>query len=109
MPRTKLNTKSTTTPIIKPLAGYVLIKPSEAETTTTFGIILPDSAQEKPALGEVVAIGAALTLGTGSYLSCPVEVGQKVFYKKWGGDEIKMQGEEMKLVKFEDLIAIVER
>lgn len=110
MPKSKItNQKSTTaTPSIKPLAGYVLIKPSEAETTTASGIILPDSAQEKPALGEVIAVGSALTLGNGAYLSCPVEANQKVFYKKWGGDEIKLHGEEMKLVKFEDLIAIVE-
>jgi chaperonin GroES len=103
----KTATSKTTSPTLRPLAGYVLVRPSEGESTTTSGIILPESAQEKPALGEVISIGDGLTLGNGQYLSCPVKVGDKVFYKKWGGDEVKFGGEELKLVKFEDLIAIL--
>ncbi len=103
-----LNPKPNKNPSIKPLAGYVLIKPSEAETKTSSGIYLPESSQEKKALGEVIALGEALTLPGGQYLMAPVKLGDKVYYKKWGGDEIEWKGEELKLVKFEDLIAILE-
>lgn len=93
---------------IKPLSGYVLVEPSAAETTTTSGIILPESAQERPAMGEVLSVGDDLVLESGKVVKSPVEVGDRVFYKKWGGDEIKIEGKELKLVKFDDLMAIVE-
>ncbi len=93
---------------IKPLMGYVLVAPSEAETRTVSGIILPESAQEKPAQGKVVACGDEMVMENGKSVKCPVEVGDKVVYKKWGGDEIKVDGKEMKLVKFDDLMAILE-
>lgn len=108
MGKAKLTTDTKTAPRIKPLAGYVLIRPSEAQTKTASGIYLPESAQEKKALGEVVSIGEALSLPGGHYITCPVKVGDRVYYKKWGGDEIDVEGEELKLVKFEDLIAILE-
>ncbi|MFH0937325.1 MAG: co-chaperone GroES [Candidatus Daviesbacteria bacterium] len=94
--------------LIKPLAGYVLVEPAEAETTTSSGIILPETAQEKPAMGKVLSCGEDQILENGKTLSCPVKVGDKVYYKKWGGDEIKVEGKELKLVKFDDLMAIVE-
>lgn len=93
---------------IKPLMGYVLVEPSEAETKTISGIILPESAQEKPAQGKVVACGDEMVMENGKVVKCPVEVNDKVVYKKWGGDEIKMDGKELKLVKFDDLMAILE-
>ncbi len=93
---------------IKPLMGYVLVEPSEAQTKTSSGIILPESAQEKPAMGQVLAIGEDITLENGKTVKAPVEIGDKVYYKKWGGDEIKIEGKELKLVKFDDLMAIVE-
>ncbi len=93
---------------IKPLSGYVLIEPSAAETATSSGIILPESAQEKPAMGMVLSIGDDLILENGKVLKAPVKVGDKVYFKKWGGDEIKIGGKELKLVKFDDLMAIVE-
>lgn len=93
---------------IRPLMGYVLVEPSSAETKTSSGIILPESVQEKPAMGTVLSVGADLILDGGKVLVCPVNVGDKVYYKKWGGDEIKINGKELKLVKFDDLIAIVE-
>ncbi len=88
--------------------GYCLVEPSEAETTTASGIILPESAQEKPAQGTVIACGDDMVLEGGKTLKCPVKVGDKVVYKKWGGDEIKVEGKELKLVKFDDLMAILE-
>lgn len=92
---------------IKPLMGYVLVLPSDADSKTASGIILPESAQEKPAQGEVVAVGSSLFMA-GMEISSPVKVGDKVVYKKWGGDEIKVAGVEYKLVKFDDLMAILE-
>ncbi|MDO8618529.1 MAG: co-chaperone GroES [Candidatus Daviesbacteria bacterium] len=93
---------------IKPLMGYVLVMPLEAETKTSSGIYLPESAQEKPAQGTVMACGDEQILENGKGVQCPVKVGDKVVYKKWGGDEIKIDGKELKLVKFDDLMAILE-
>ena len=106
MPKVKNNTNLKVS--IKPLIGYVLIEPSEAQTKTSSGIILPESAQEKPAQGIVIAVGEDMVLEGGKVLRCPVNVGDKVVYKKWGGDEIKVDGKELKLVKFDDLMAILE-
>jgi len=88
--------------------GYVLVEPSEAETRTSSGIILPESAQEKPAQGTVVSVGDEMVFENGKTVKSPVKVGDKVVYKKWGGDEIKVLGVEYKLVKFDDLMAILE-
>ncbi len=98
----------TSKPGIKPLFGYVLVLPLPSETTTASGIILPDSAQEKPAQGTVLSVGDDLILDSGKVIKVPVKVGDKVVYKKWGGDEIKVSGVEYKLVKFDDLMAILE-
>lgn len=106
MVKSSVNTISK--PSIRPLNGYVLVRPSEAETKTASGIILPETAQEKQAIGIVLAIGGEMVLESGKVIKSPVEVGDKVCYKKWGGDEIKANGEELKLVKFDDLMAIVE-
>ncbi len=88
--------------------GYILVEPSEAENKTPSGIILPESAQEKPAQGIVLSIGDDMVFENGKTLKCPVKVGDRVVYKKWGGDEIKFGGKELKLVKFDDLMAILE-
>ena len=106
MPKVKNNT--TTKVSIKPLMGYVLVEPSTAETKTASGIILPESAQEKPAQGTVIAVGEEWVVDGGKVVKSPVKVGDKVIYKKWGGDEIKVAGVEYKLVKFDDLMAILE-
>jgi len=87
--------------------GYVLVEPSEADVTTPSGIILPESAQEKPAQGVVIACGDDWVTD-GKVVKCPVKNGDKVVFKKWGGDEIKIDGVEYKLVKFDDLMAILE-
>lgn len=91
---------------VTPLAGYAVIEPIEAETTTASGIILPDTAQEKPQYGKVVAIGKAKKIDK-DVLEAEFKVNDKVIYKKWGGEDIKMDGKEYKLVKFEDVMAIV--
>ena len=106
MPKVKKNTTAKVS--IKPLMGYVLVEPSEAESKTASGIILPESAQEKPAQGTVIACGDEMVMEGGKVMKCPVKNGDKVVYKKWGGDEIKVEGKELKLVKFDDLMAVLE-
>lgn len=93
---------------LKPLAGYVLIEPAPKETKTASGIVLPDSADEKPQEGKVQAVGDDL-VEEGKTIKCPVKVGDKVVYKKWGGNEIKQDGKELLLIKFEDLMAIISK
>lgn len=92
---------------IRPLAGYILVKPKDAETKTESGIILPDSAStEKPSEGEVLAIGDPIIEDSQEKKS-PVSVGETVLYKKWAGNEIKIDGVEYSILKFEDLMAKV--
>jgi chaperonin GroES len=93
---------------LKPLFDNVLVKPLQAEERTAGGIILPDSAKEKPQIGEVMAVGPGVMddgkIVSGSML---VKVGQKVLYKKWGGNEVKVGSEEWMLVEQKDILAIV--
>lgn len=95
---------------IQPLFDNVLIRPVDAEEKTASGIILPDSAKEKPQIGEVMAIGQGV-LDDGKIVkdSMLVKVGQKVMYKKWGGNEVKVGTEEWMMVEQKDILAIVEK
>lgn len=92
---------------IEPLFDNVLIKPLEAEAKTASGIILPDSAKEKPQMGIVMAIGKGKVGPKGDQHPMVVKVGQKVMYKKWGGNEVKVEGAEWTLVSQEDILAII--
>lgn len=92
---------------IKPLSGYALIEPQDAEEITAAGIVLPDTVKEKPAEGKVIAVGDAIKHPKHEE-KAEFKVGDIVLYKKWGGDEIKVGGKELKLVKFEDVMAILE-
>jgi len=93
---------------IKPLFDNVLIKPLEAKAQTASGIILPDSAKEKPQMGLVMAIGDGEINKKGETKPMVVKVGQKVMYKKWGGNEVKVGTEEWMLVEQKDILAIIE-
>lgn len=101
-------TATSTTMNIQPLFDNVLIKPLDAEEKTASGIILPDSVKEKPQTGVVMAVGTGKVGPKGDTHPMVVKKGQKVMYKKWGGNEIKVQGEEWTLVGQEDILAIVE-
>lgn len=90
---------------LKPTAGYLLIEPLEAETKTASGIYLPDNASEKPQKGKVIAVGAP-ALQDGQKIESPAKVDEIVFYKKWGGNEVKIEGKDYLFVKFEDILAI---
>lgn len=93
---------------IKPLFDNVLIKPLEAEAKTASGILLPDTAKEKPQIGLVMAVGLGALNENGKVVPMVVRVNQKVMYKKWGGNEVKVQGEEWMLVEQKDILAIVD-
>ena len=92
---------------IKPLFDNVLIKPLEAETRTASGIVLPDTAKEKPQIGKIMAVGTGGTNDSGKHIPMVVKVGQKVMYKKWGGNEVKVGTEEWLLVEQKDILAVV--
>ena len=101
-------TSSTAKEKIRPLADYLMIEPLEQETTLPSGIILPDTAKEKPQKGKVIATGNGKKNEKGEMVSLEVKVGDVVMYKKWGGTEVKLDGKEYLLVKEEDVLAIVE-
>ena len=92
---------------IQPLFDNVLIKPLEAEEKLPSGIVLPDTAREKPQVGLVMAVGPGSTDDKGNPIKMAVKVGQKVMYKKWGGNEVKVGGEELMIVEQKDILAIV--
>jgi chaperonin GroES len=92
---------------ISPLFDYILIEPLEEETTTPSGIVIPDSAKEKPQKGKIIAAGPGRVNDDGETIKLSVKVGDIVMFKKWGGSEIKIEGKELKLVREEDLLAIV--
>ena len=92
---------------IIPAPGYLLIEPFEVQTKTDSGIYLPDSATgEKPQKGKVLAVGSAEVTESGAKKEAPASAGDIVYYKKWGGSEVKMEGKEYLFAKFEDVLAI---
>ena len=94
--------------IVKPLGDRVLIKALEREEKTKSGIVLPDTAKEKPQEGRVIAIGSGKMLDNGTKVPLEVQVGQKVIFSKYAGTEVKVDGEEMMILNERDVLAIVE-
>ncbi len=92
---------------VKPLGDRVVIKNVEMEETTRSGIVLPGAAKEKPQLAEVLAVGPG-GLVDGKEIKMYVEVGQKVIYSKYAGTEVKIDGQELIIVKMSDILAVVE-
>lgn len=93
---------------IRPLAEKILIKRLEAEERTKGGIVLPDTAKEKPKRGKVVAVGEGKLLEDGSRAKFQVKKGDQVLFTSYAGAEIKVDGEEMLIMSEEDILAIVE-
>ena len=93
---------------IKPLADRVLIEPMAAEEKTASGIIIPDTAKEKPAEGKITAVGDGKTLENGEKQALVVKVGDRVLFGKYAGTEITIDGEEHLIMREDDIIAIVE-
>jgi chaperonin GroES len=93
---------------IRPLHDRVIIKRIEEEDTTKGGIIIPDTAKEKPSEGKVVAVGNGKLLDNGEVKALDVKKGDKVLFGKYAGTEIKIEGEEHLIMREDDIIAIVE-
>ena len=92
---------------VKPLGDRVVIKNVEVEETTKSGIVLPGSAKEKPLMAEVLAVGPGGVVD-GKEVTMQVQVGQKVIYSKYAGTEVKLDGQEMIIVRQNDILAVVE-
>ncbi len=92
---------------IKPLEDRIVVKALEAEQTTASGLVIPDTAKEKPQEGEVLAIGPGRVDDNGVRVPLDVQVGDKVIYSKYGGTEIKYGGEEFLILSARDVLAVV--
>ena len=93
---------------IQPLFDNVLIKSLKAEVKTASGIILPETAQEKPQMGEIVAVGPGKVTPKGEKEPMVVKVGQKVMYKDWGINKVRLDNEDFIIAEQKDILAIVE-
>ena len=95
--------------MIKPLADRVVVEPIEEEVTTKGGIVLPDTAKEKPQRGKVIAVGSGKLLENGERVPLEVKEGDIVVFAKYGGTEIEIEGEEYIILSERDLLAVVEK
>jgi chaperonin GroES len=93
---------------IRPLHDRVVIKRTEQQRTTASGIVIPDSAAEKPEQGEVIAVGNGKILKDGSLRPLDVKVGDRVLFGKYAGQTIKVDGEELLVVREEDIMGVIE-
>ena len=93
---------------IRPLHDRVILKRMEEETTSAGGIVIPDSATEKPIRGEVVAAGTGKRLENGDLLPLDVKVGDKVLFGKYSGTEVKVEGEDLLVMREEDIVGVIE-
>jgi len=94
---------------LKPLNDRVIVKRLESETKTTGGIIIPDTAKEKPAEGEVVAVGAGKMLENGKRQQMQVAVGDKVLFGKYSGTEVKIEGKDHLILREDDILAVINK
>jgi chaperonin GroES len=90
---------------LNPLDDRIIIEPNIAEETTAGGIVLPDAAQEKPQSGTVIAVGPGRLLESGERCPVALEVGDEVLYGKYGGTDIEVSGEEVKILRESDILA----
>ncbi len=93
---------------LRPLHDRILVKRMEEETKTKGGIIIPDSAKEKPAEGEVIACGNGKTDDNGKVIPLDVKVGNKILFGKYGGTEVKIEGEEYLIMREDDVLGVIE-
>lgn len=94
--------------MIKPLGDRVVIKVLEGEMKTKSGIVLPDTAKEKPQEGQIVAVGTGKLLDNGQRVALDVKAGDKIIFSKYAGTEVKVDGQEYLIVSERDILAIVE-
>ena len=93
---------------LKPLDDRVVVQALEAEETTAGGIVLPDAAKEKPQRGNVIAVGPGRLLDSGERVAVSVKVGDQVLFGKYGGTDIEVEGEEVKILRESDILAKIE-
>ncbi len=93
---------------VRPLGDRVLVKPLEAKEVKKGGIIIPDTVKEKPQEGEVIALGTGKITDEGKKIPVEVKIGEKILFKKYGGDEIKIGDVEHKILDREDILAVIE-
>lgn len=92
---------------VQPLKDRVVVKTVEAEEVTKSGIVLPETAKEKPQQGEVIAVGEGRYDESGKRIPLDVKVGDRVIYSKYGGSEVKVDGEEYLILREDDILAII--
>ncbi|AJD52608.1 chaperonin GroES [Thalassospira sp. MBR-102] len=92
----------------RPLHDRVLVRRVESDTKTAGGIIIPDTAKEKPQEGEIIAVGSGVRKEDGSLVALDVKAGDKVLFGKWSGTEVKVDGEELLIMKESDIMGIME-
>ena len=93
---------------IRPLQDRVIVKRLEEEAKTKGGIIIPDAAKEKPQQGKVIAVGKGKVADDGKLIKLDVKVGDKILFSKYGGSEIKIDGDELLIMREDDILGIVE-
>ncbi len=93
---------------IRPLHDRVVVRRMEEERTTAGGIVIPDSATEKPSTGEVLAVGNGKITDSGDVRAMDVKVGDKIMFGKYSGTEVKLDGEELLIMREDDIMAVVE-
>jgi len=93
---------------LRPLHDRVLVKRLDSEEKTAGGIILPDTAQEKPSEGEIIAVGNGTKADNGSVTALDVKAGDKVLFGKWSGTEVKVDGQDLLIMKESDIMGIIE-
>lgn len=93
---------------IRPLHDRVIVKRLEEERTSPGGIVIPDSAAEKPSQGKIISVGKGKILEDGSVRALDVKVGDKILFGKYSGTEVKMDGEELVVMREEDVMAVIE-
>ena len=94
---------------IKPLEDRVVVQANEAETTTASGLVIPDTAKEKPQEGTVIAVGPGRVDDNGNRVPLDISVGDTVVYSKYGGTEVKYSGEEYLILSARDVLAVVDK
>ncbi|MFP5351880.1 MAG: co-chaperone GroES [Actinomycetota bacterium] len=98
---------ATATKTIKPLEDRILVRPEEGDETLPSGLVIPDTAKEKPQEGTVLAVGPGKRSDTGDLIPVDVKEGDKVLYSKYGGTDIKVDGEDLLILSARDVLAIV--
>ncbi|WP_242912594.1 co-chaperone GroES [Brevundimonas pishanensis] len=91
----------------RPLGDRVLVKRVEEATTTKGGIIIPDTAKEKPQEGEVIAVGSGIRDEDGKFVALDVNVGDRILFGKWSGTEVKIEGEDLIIMKESDILGVL--